>query len=521
VDVTPDCNSQTASRWAPGICVRFTAAILVATLARQAAAADFLVHDTRDPLANGVALVAAINAAMRTPEEDDRVLLDPGVHYVLANADGVDPSNGLPVIKSGITIRGGYNSDNHLTTIERQAGAAPFRILLIQPNIQWAKQEGCTGPQPYDLPPTVSLEYLQISNADIGDIPGTANIGGGIRNQDGRLFLYRSQVTGNRADSGAGIANDAYVFNYTNHCFGTTITDETFSRGTVSIQESGVYGNHAVLSGGGILNGSDMRIDHSTIDANQGDEHGGGITNSGALDIGNSTVSGNSTLGIRPGSDAAGIFNANGLLRVSFSTVAFNQGSGIAKQLGSVTLSDTILAGNVASYDMAGGGILPFDCSGALTSRGHNLIGVVDPASACTVAAASGDQIGFDRAAPIDAKLAPLAANGGFTQTHALLAGSPAINRANSALSVCPADDQRGIFRRRFPADACDVGAFEAENAGTCGLDCTAWRIVSICARNPYTCQKIILPKINKQPEVPNCLLDGPGCGPLPPLDFQ
>ena len=51
--------------------------------------------------------------------------------------------------------------------------------------------------------------------------------------------------------------------------------------------------------------------------------------------------------------------------------------------------------------------------------------------------------------------LGPLADNGGPTLTHALLAGSPAIDAADTA--VCPATDQRGVARDA----ACDVGAFE------------------------------------------------------------
>ena len=55
--------------------------------------------------------------------------------------------------------------------------------------------------------------------------------------------------------------------------------------------------------------------------------------------------------------------------------------------------------------------------------------------------------------------LGPLADNGGPTLTHALLAGSPAIDAADAA--ACPATDQRGVVR---PRDAgCDVGAFELE----------------------------------------------------------
>jgi len=55
---------------------------------------------------------------------------------------------------------------------------------------------------------------------------------------------------------------------------------------------------------------------------------------------------------------------------------------------------------------------------------------------------------------------AGLAANGGPTQTHALLAGSPAID-AGSPDCPPPFFDQRGIVRPQ--GAACDIGAFERE----------------------------------------------------------
>ena len=57
--------------------------------------------------------------------------------------------------------------------------------------------------------------------------------------------------------------------------------------------------------------------------------------------------------------------------------------------------------------------------------------------------------------APGDTGVDVLADNGGPTLTHALLAGSPAIDAGDTA--VCPATDQRGVARDA----ACDVGAFE------------------------------------------------------------
>ena len=80
-----------------------------------------------------------------------------------------------------------------------------------------------------------------------------------------------------------------------------------------------------------------------------------------------------------------------------------------------------------------------------LTSLGNNVVsdGSCQPVGSDIIVTPGG--------AGVDA----LADNGGPTLTHALLAGSPAIDAANTA--VCPATDQRGVARDA----ACDVGAFE------------------------------------------------------------
>jgi len=53
--------------------------------------------------------------------------------------------------------------------------------------------------------------------------------------------------------------------------------------------------------------------------------------------------------------------------------------------------------------------------------------------------------------------LGPLQNNGGQTQTHALLTGSPAIDAGTN--TGCPTTDQRGIARPQ--GATCDIGAFE------------------------------------------------------------
>src|SRR6185503_12185102 len=58
-----------------------------------------------------------------------------------------------------------------------------------------------------------------------------------------------------------------------------------------------------------------------------------------------------------------------------------------------------------------------------------------------------------------DPMLAPIANNGGYTQTMALSIGSAAINTGPN--SGCPIYDQRGVARPQ--GNRCDIGAYELE----------------------------------------------------------
>jgi hypothetical protein len=75
---------------------------------------------------------------------------------------------------------------------------------------------------------------------------------------------------------------------------------------------------------------------------------------------------------------------------------------------------------------------------------------------------ASDDTCGLDAAGDLPETtplLGPLAETGGATRTHALLLGSPAIDRIPSAVCTV-ATDQRGVARPPSPG-SCDIGAYE------------------------------------------------------------
>jgi uncharacterized repeat protein (TIGR01451 family) len=69
---------------------------------------------------------------------------------------------------------------------------------------------------------------------------------------------------------------------------------------------------------------------------------------------------------------------------------------------------------------------------------------------------------------PLDAILDPLADNGGPTQTHALVTGSPAVDAAGPGCPP-PNTDQRGVSRPQ--GAACDIGSFELEQAPPTAVD--------------------------------------------------
>jgi large repetitive protein len=99
------------------------------------------------------------------------------------------------------------------------------------------------------------------------------------------------------------------------------------------------------------------------------------------------------------------------------------------------------------------------DVAGEFVSQGHNLIG---DGTGSTGFGATGDLVGTALRA-IDPKVGPLQNNGGPTFTHALLAGSPAIDKGD--IFSAPTVDQRGFARPRdgdgSGSRVVDIGAVE------------------------------------------------------------
>jgi hypothetical protein len=217
----------------------------------------------------------------------------------------------------------------------------------------------------------------------------------------------------------------------------------------VTIINSTISGNLSGDRGGGVLAGgfTSLSIMNSTISGNSAGTSGGGIYGSAyfGASIVNSTISGNSA------GTGGGIYNVNYSLHVANSTISGNSadsGGGIYNQ-GQFEISNTILNAGASGENIVNN-------NGLFNSLGYNLSS--DDGGGYLNGPA--DQINTD---PL---LGPLQDNGGPTLTHALLPGSPAIDKGTSnGLHVDQRHFRRPIDVPDIPnangGDGSDIGAFE------------------------------------------------------------
>ena len=264
--------------------------------------------------------------------------------------------------------------------------------------------------------------------------------GGGILTVAGSLTITASLLEGNSAPSGGGIEVDGQT---TVSVSASTIRDNSTSLGgsggginneffTATMTLNGcTINNNVAGAGGGIFNGNFLTITNCTLTANHAQTNGGGLYNGSndgvpSITLLNSTISGNSSAS----SGGGGIYLEGGFFS------------------GDVTLKNTILANNITGGNLVRGAT----GGGNINSNGFNLC---DDSSGAAFLTNTGDKVG----ASFDAKLGPLAVNGGPTQTELPQAGSAAIDSATA--SGAPARDQRNYLRNGAP----DIGA--AEVGGT------------------------------------------------------
>lgn len=224
----------------------------------------------------------------------------------------------------------------------------------------------------------------------------------------------------------------------------------------VTIIGSTIARNHLITGdGGGIYNDNQgiitirdsAIIDNEVTGAAAVGEGGGGVYSNSTfamVSIVNSTISGNSVSG-----QGGGVKNTNAsqmvLENVTITdNVAGSQGGGMMGLTNSTFVRNSLVVGNTANHPTQ---TQQHNCGGfasAYVDQGGNFTN--DANGICPNGFAVSPSV----------NLGPLADNGGPTQTHALLAGSVAIDAVPGCAEPT---DQRGV-----PRDAlCDSGAYEGD----------------------------------------------------------
>ncbi|MGH9759910.1 MAG: choice-of-anchor Q domain-containing protein, partial [Blastocatellia bacterium] len=316
-------------------------------------------------------------------------------------------------------------------------------------------------------------------------------IGGGTVTVNNTTFDGAVATGGNSGGGGnsSGLAGDAdggALYSLGN----TTVTNSTFHMASATGGNAGDafgpggFGAHNASDGGSALGGAILAdggtlivntatfASNSSIGGNGGNggqtdggqgAHGAGGTgfgaaianNAGTVSIQHTTISLNNAQGGNSGVNMGG---ANKPARL----VAAGTGGGVRVGPATVTVENTIIAGNTAANgagDTTGAPTPSPNMDGTVTSNGHNLLGDITGATGFT---GTGDQTGAN---PM---LAVLANNGGPTQTMALMPGSPAIDAGVASGAMF---DQRGLARtfddptvtNVAGSDGTDIGAFELQ----------------------------------------------------------
>ncbi len=449
-------------------------------------------------------LIKAINEANLSPELDTIILQAGDYNLGVDNETDETGINSLPLITSEITIKGAGES---LTKLHggrtfyisndgdlRLHNLAVFGIGYSLGSFEYGVIYNDGG--------RLEIAHVSISGGSTGEK------GGGIYN-DGQLNISHSKIFGNTANCGAGISNgggwsgspgagmgdgdlevtisDTVIYSnnlYDGDCNGGAI----YNRGKLTLLNSKILGNGAggdangrgggiynsgsmhiintningnsQFYGGGIDNEGQLTLENSTLADSNGAIVGGAIYNTGGLTLINTTISGNRALW------GSGIFN-EGTVTLSSSTLTQNfdcpdcatgyqvgladASGGIANQSGEFVIQNSIISDNTTGY-FSGNTLVDKEnnCGGSpLTPKGRNL----DSDGSCNLS----------NALIRNPLLGPLQDNGGSTKTHALLAGSPAIDAGDDIL--CPHRDQRGAVRPQngdnLGSAHCDIGAYE------------------------------------------------------------
>lgn len=342
------------------------------------------------------------------------------------------------------------NRENRVTIDANHAGRAfqhaGGRLLLADLIVRGGRAHDAAGGGCVRSFGDVVLRGTDVYDCEVSTSGITPARGGAVQ-ADGVAFVVgRSRVSGSRAIAEAADADGGGVHaRYVIAAQGSTISGNTASGdGTHYARGGGVYGKEGVRmsectlsgnlasSGAGAFIGDASfhysSITNSTVSENQASGAGGGIFSWFEVKLDNSTVAGNRAV--------------------------FDFGAGLYLAAGNATIRSSIVANNTS-----GDGLNAADIGG---HAGTTITGDHSLVLASTLA------LPPDTLAQ-DPQLGPLQDNGGQVQTHALLPGSPAIDRGDNQVGLytdsrgweCPRASGGCVMFERTVGAVTDIGAFE------------------------------------------------------------
>ncbi|HET6432663.1 choice-of-anchor Q domain-containing protein [Dyella sp.] len=451
------------------------------------------------PLASGGPFVCVISAALLVSSAlPSRAASAATVHVMNCNDSGVGSLRGsIASAQSGDTIDARHLSCHLIRLTGGEIRIAQHDMTIIGPGSRLltvdADRAGRAflhdAPSASDNLGTLVIKQMTVANGGYAGATGS----GGCVASNSNLELQGVDVHGCFGGSGGGVFAD-YGLRLLNSNIFDNVADGVGGGAAafdMIVYRSRIYGNHASRWGGGATAQDMMTLSYSTVDGNRSQSEGGGVYAEGRLVVNKSTVSNNAVTVSDYGRPGGGVWGraiyvidstvsgneafygsaiwAMDSLQIANSTIAFNRETG-SESLGAVVVYHFT---GLAALPGAQAGVPAYNISSSIVAdnlwRGNPGY-AFEPDSIFFV---HGYNNIFQQSPipvppdtmTLDPLLAPLADNGGPTMTHALLNGSPAIDRGNNLRHRHY--DQRGPGFARVQGSAPDIGAFELCPADT------------------------------------------------------
>ncbi len=355
----------------------------------------------------------------------------------VVNGGGMYNFNGGPILLKNVLFKGNHSAATAGGLYNDSASPTLIHVTFLSNSA-----DGYAG----GLYTTVGVDSLKLVSFK-GNTSGRD--GGGLYDVNTTITLNRVSFTGNKAvDAGGGMYSTGST---------TTLTRVTFagntapnagggmlnqSSGSVSLTNVTFNGNVATNGtngfGGGLYNGgSTVSLTSVTFNDNQADFAAGMDNFNSTVTVNNATFNANASK-----NDGGAVYNTSSGFLTTNATFSGNSavgtGGAVFDDASSPILQDSILWGDGSEV---------FNKSGSPTVLDTIVQGGCPSGSSLCTNVLTGDP-----------RLGPLQANGGFTKTMALGAGSAALD-AGAANTLCASNDQRGVLRPQ--GLACDMGAYE------------------------------------------------------------